>query len=143
MGSLKKTAIRAGLETLYFSGLHHLMRPLCGGVGVILTLHHVRPRRRAAFQPNRLLEITPRYLDAAVGHLRRWGFDIISLDEMYDRLTTKNFGKRFVCFTLDDAYADNIEFAYPIFKKHNAPFAMFVPTSFPDRRGELWWVAIE
>jgi peptidoglycan/xylan/chitin deacetylase (PgdA/CDA1 family) len=143
MASIKKTAIRSGFEALYFSGLHHVMRPLVGGVGVILTLHHVRPRRRAQFQPNRLLEITPRYLDAVLTQLRRWKFDIISLDEMYERLTTKRFDRRFVCFTLDDAYADNLEFAYPIFKKHDAPFALFVPTSFPDRRGELWWVAIE
>lgn len=143
MVSFKKTAIQTGLEVLYFSGLHHLMRPLVGGVGVILTLHHVRPRRRAQFQPNRPLEITPRYLDAVLTHLRRWDFDIISLDEMYERLTTKAFNRRFVCFTFDDAYRDNLEVAYPIFKKHGAPFALFVPTSFPDRRGELWWVAIE
>jgi peptidoglycan/xylan/chitin deacetylase (PgdA/CDA1 family) len=143
MALLKRTAIRAGLETLYFSGLHHAMRPLCGGIGVILTLHHVRPRRRAQFQTNRILEVTPRYLDAVLKRLRQWNFDIVSLDEMYHRLTTKNFERRFVCFTLDDAYADNLEYAYPIFKKHDAPFALFVPTSFPDRRGELWWVAIE
>jgi hypothetical protein len=31
--TLKKTIIRGGLETLYFSGMHHLMRPLFGGVG--------------------------------------------------------------------------------------------------------------
>jgi peptidoglycan/xylan/chitin deacetylase (PgdA/CDA1 family) len=143
MASLKKTAIRTGLETLYFSGLHRVLRPLVGGVGVILTLHHVRPRRRAPFQPNRILEITPRYLDAVVTQLRRWKFDIISLDEMHERLTTRKFDRRFVCFTLDDAYTDNLQYAYPIFKKHEAPFAVFVPTSFPDRRGELWWVAIE
>ncbi len=143
MASLKKTAIRTGLETLYFSGFHHLMRPLVGGVGVVLTLHRVRPRRRVAFQPNKLLEITPRYLDAVIKQLRRWKFDIISLDEMHARLTAKDFKRRFVCFTLDDAYVDNIEHAYPIFKKHDAPFALFVPTSFPDRRGELWWLALE
>ena len=43
---MKKTIIRTGLETLYFTGLHHMMRPLVGGVGTILTLHHVRPPRR-------------------------------------------------------------------------------------------------
>ena len=42
---MKKTIIRTGLETLYFSGMHHWMRPLVGGVGAILTLHHVRPPR--------------------------------------------------------------------------------------------------
>lgn len=143
MASFKKTAIRTGLDVLYFSGLHHVMRPMVGGAGVILTLHHVRPRRRAQFQPNRSLEITPKYLDAVLTQLERWGFDIISLDEMYERLPAKTFHRRFVCFTFDGAYLDNLEIAYPIFKKHGAPFAVFVPTSFPDRRGELWWVAIE
>ena len=61
---MKQTIIRTGLETLYFTGLHHVMRPLVGGVGAILTLHHVRPPRPDAFQPNQLLEVTPEFLDA-------------------------------------------------------------------------------
>ena len=61
---MKQTIIRSGLETLYFSGLHHFMRPLVGGVGAILTLHHVRPPRPEAFQPNHLLEVTPLFLPA-------------------------------------------------------------------------------
>jgi peptidoglycan/xylan/chitin deacetylase (PgdA/CDA1 family) len=28
-------------------------------------------------------------------------------------------------------------------KKYEIPFALYVPTSFPDRLGELWWVALE
>ena len=43
--------------------MHHVMRPLVGGVGAILTLHHVRPPRADAFQPNRLLEVTPLFLE--------------------------------------------------------------------------------
>lgn len=50
LSSLQKTVIRGGLETLYFSAAHHLMRPFVGGLGVILTLHHVRPPR-TAFSP--------------------------------------------------------------------------------------------
>ena len=33
MTGLKKTIIRSGLETLYFSAAHHLMRPFVAGVG--------------------------------------------------------------------------------------------------------------
>jgi hypothetical protein len=80
---LKKTIIRSGLETLYFSGLHHWMRPLVGGVGAILTLHHVRPQRASAFQPNRHLEVTPEFLERLLRRLARARIDVISLDEMH------------------------------------------------------------
>ncbi len=51
--------------------------------------------------------------------------------------------RRFVCVTFDDGYRDNLEFAYPILKKYDVPFAIYVATSFADRIGELWWLALE
>ena len=140
---MKATIIRTGLETLYFSGAHVLMRPFCAGVGAILMLHHVRPARRDAFQPNQLLEVTPEFLDQTVAWLREQKIDIISLDEMHRRLTARDFGRRFACITLDDGYRDNKEWALPIFKRYGAPFTIFVPTSFPERAGKLWWIALE
>ena len=68
---VKKTIIRTGLETLYFSGMHHWLRPLLGGVGAILTLHHVRPPRPEAFQPNRLLEVSPVFFEGLLRRLKR------------------------------------------------------------------------
>lgn len=143
MSSLKRTVIRAGLETLYFSGAHVLMRPFVQGVGVILTLHHVRPGRPEAFQPNRLLEVNPHFFSGVIRRLRRSGIDIVSLDEMHRRLTERDFRKRFVCITFDDGYRDLMHWAYPVLRKHEVPFALYVPTSFPDRIGELWWLALE
>ncbi len=140
---MKKTIIRGGLETLYFSGLYHLMRPLFGGVGAILTLHHVRPARPEAFQPNRLLEVTPEFFERVLGLLKRTNFDVISLDEMYRRFMAGDFKRRFVCITFDDGYKDLKQWAYPLLKKYELPFALYIPTSFPDRLGELWWVALE
>ncbi len=143
MAGLKPTIIRGGLESLYFSGAHHLLKPLFGGVGAILTLHHVRPPRPGRFQPNRLLEITPRFLTRVVTDLRRSGLDLISLDEMHRRLVERDFSRRFVCLTFDDGYRDTLQVAYPVLKKEGAPFAVYVASSFPDRLGELWWLALE
>jgi peptidoglycan/xylan/chitin deacetylase (PgdA/CDA1 family) len=143
MASLKTTIIRGGLETLYFSGANVLMRPFVHGVGVILTLHHVRPERPDAFQPNRLLEVTPKFLERVVRYLRRRDLDIVSLDEVYRRMVEQDFARRFVCITIDDGYRDTLQYAYPILKRHEAPFAVYIPTSFPDRLGELWWLALE
>ena len=49
MKMLRNTVIRAGLEALYFSGAHYLLRPIFAGVGAIFMLHLVRPRRDAEF----------------------------------------------------------------------------------------------
>ncbi len=135
--------IRAGLEALYFSGAHHALGTMFGGVGAILTMHHVRPARRDSFQPNRILEIEADYLDAVIVHLRRRGVDLVSMDEVHDRLVSRQFDRRFAALTFDDAYLDNLQHALPILKKHGAPFALYVATSFPDRLGELWWVSLE
>jgi len=140
---LKQTIIRGGLETLYFSGLHHLMRPLVGGVGAILTLHHVRPARHDAFQPNRLLEVTPEFFERLLRQLNQADIDVVSLDEMHRRLTSGDFARRFVCLTFDDGYKDVKAYAYPLLEKYQMPFALYIATSFPDRLGELWWLALE
>jgi peptidoglycan/xylan/chitin deacetylase (PgdA/CDA1 family) len=140
---VKQTIIRTALETLYFSGMHHLLRPLFGGVGCILTFHHVRPQRPDAFQPNRLLEITPEFFERLLRWLKRRRADVISLDEMHRRFIADDFKRPFVCLTFDDGYRDVLRFAYPLLKKYELPFAMFIATSFPDRLGELWWLGLE
>ena len=140
---MKQTIIRTGLETLYFTGLHHFMRPLVGGVGAILTLHHVRPLRPDAFQPNHLLEVAPDFLERLLRRLKRAALDVISLDEMHARYISGDFKRRFVCITFDDGYKDLMRYAYPLLKQYQLPFALYIPTSFPDRLGELWWVALE
>ena len=140
---MKKAVLRTALETLYFTGAHRMLQPLIGGVGAILTLHHVRPPRADAFQPNRLLEVSPRFLDDVLASLRRANVDIITLDQMHTRLTECDFRRRFVCLTFDDGYRDNLQHALPILRKHGAPFTLYLPTSFPDRAGELWWLTLE
>jgi peptidoglycan/xylan/chitin deacetylase (PgdA/CDA1 family) len=140
---MKKTIIRTGLETLYFTGMHHWMRPVLGGVGAILTLHHVRPPRDDKFQPNRLLEVTPIFLERLLRRLKRSRLDVISLDEMHRRFIENDFKRRFVCITADDGYKDFKRWAHPLFKQYELPYAMYIPTSFPDRIGELWWLALE
>lgn len=143
MGALKQTVIRTGLETLYFSGAHTLLRPWLGGAGLILTFHHVRPPRTTAFQPNRLLEVTPEFFASVLSEVRRAGLDVVSLDEMHRRLTQGDLDRRFVCITFDDGYRDMLQYAYPILKAQGMPFAQYIATRFPDRTGDLWWIVLE
>jgi peptidoglycan/xylan/chitin deacetylase (PgdA/CDA1 family) len=143
VAGLRQTIIRGGLESLYFTGAHRALMPFVAGVGAILTLHHVRQPRPGSFQPNRLLEVTPNFLARVVKDLRRSGVEFVSLDEMHRRMSEGDFSRRFVCLTFDDGYRDVKQWAYPILKDAAVPFAIYVPTSFPDRLGELWWLALE
>lgn len=139
----RNNVIRAGMEALYFTGAHHLMRPICAGVGAIFMLHHVRPRRDADFQPNLHLEVTPEFLRTMLAHLRSHDFDVISMDEVHQRLIDRNFSRRFACFTLDDGYRDNRDFALPALREFDAPFAVYVASDFAEGTGRLWWAALE
>jgi peptidoglycan/xylan/chitin deacetylase (PgdA/CDA1 family) len=143
MKQFRNNVIRAGLGALYFSGAHYLLRPIFAGVGAIFMLHHVRPNRGAEFQPNRHLEVTPEFLRAMLTHLRSLGIDIISMDEVHQRLIERDFSRRFACFSLDDGYRDNRDFALPVMREFAAPFTMFVTSDFAEGTGRLWWIALE
>ena len=84
-------------------------------------LHHVRPEPEEprAFAPNRILEVTSEFLDAVLDQVQEAGFDVISIDEAVQRFKEGN-DRRFACFTFDDGYRDNLEYAHPLFKRRSA-----------------------
>jgi peptidoglycan/xylan/chitin deacetylase (PgdA/CDA1 family) len=143
MKQFRNNVIRAGLGALYFTGAHYLLRPIFSGVGAIFMLHHVRPRRDAEFQPNHHLEVAPEFLRAMLAHLRSRGIDIITMDEVHQRLVERNFSRRFACFTLDDGYRDNRDFALPLMREFDAPLTVFVASDFAEGTGKLWWITLE
>ncbi len=131
------------LELAYFSGSGWLRGRRIGGAGVVLRFERVRPPRAARFQPLRSHEITPRFLDRTIRALKRWKFDIVSMDEVCRRAVTLASPRRFVCLTFDGGYKDVTTSAYPVLSRHGVPFTVYVPTAFPDGVGEAWWLALE
>src|SRR5262249_58692826 len=91
--------------------------------------------------PRRVWEVTPQFLEDVVKAIRRSGIELVSLDEMHRRLEGSDFARRFACVTFDDGYRDTLRLAYPILRRHGVPFAVYIPTSFPDRLGEPLWAA--
>ena len=143
MKQFRHNVIRAGLEALYLTGAHRLLRPVFAGVGAIFMMHQVRPRRDARFQPNHHLEITPDFLRATLAYLRKQKIDIVTSDEMHRRLVQRDFTRRFACLSLDDGYRDNRDFALPLLREFDAPATVFVASDFADGFGRMWWVALE
>ena len=134
---------RARMELAYFSGYFRLKQRQTGGAGIILRFERVRPRRTEPFQPNRWREITPQFLDRVIRALKRWKFDLVSMDEACRRAVTLPQPNRFACLTFDGGCKDVIASAYPVLSKHGVPFTVYLPTAFPDGLGEAWWLALE
>jgi peptidoglycan/xylan/chitin deacetylase (PgdA/CDA1 family) len=62
---------------------------------------------------------------------------------MYQRLMQRDFSRRFACFTFDDGYRDNRDFALPVMREFDAPFTVYVASDFAEGTGRLWWIALE
>ena len=111
--------------------------------GEILMLHRV-VEERSLLENNRNLEITPAFLEQTILKYKTAGYCFVSLDEVQQQVESRKRGRhKFVCFTLDDGYADNYEQAYPVFKKYDCPFAIYVSTDFPDKKAQLWWYHLQ
>src|SRR3984957_8874761 len=132
-----------GLELAYFSGLPWLRGRRANDAGVVMRFERVRPARAARFQPLRSHEITPEFLDRTIRALKRWKFDIVSMDEACQRAVRLASPRRFACLTFDGGYKDLITSAYPLLSRHDVPFTVYMPTAFPDGLGEAWWLALE
>jgi peptidoglycan/xylan/chitin deacetylase (PgdA/CDA1 family) len=152
MASTRVTLMKSALKTMHALNIHSMMRPLSEGLGMILTLHRVRPAveldaelgAHPDFNPNGLLEITPDFLDATLEALKAQGLAMISLDEAVEAIKNPAIRSgRFAVFTFDDGYIDNRDHALPILEAHDAPAMLYMPSSYPQGKGELWWVALE
>jgi peptidoglycan/xylan/chitin deacetylase (PgdA/CDA1 family) len=136
--------IASGFSLFRLTGLHRLAAPYTRGLGAILMFHRVRPDGGEDFAPNRLLEITPDFLDRVLSRLKALGFAIISLDEALVRLQSREPAEQpFAVLTFDDGTKDTREFALPVLERHQAPFIMYVATGFADRSAGLWWIELE
>lgn len=144
MNGSRTAFYKAALNGLYYTGAFRALEPAWRGVGVIFTLHHVQPDDGSrAFAPNRILDVTPEFLDQTIRQVRELGYEIVSLDAVHRRLAEGDFGGPFACFTFDDGYLDNYTHAFPIFRKHEAPFAIYVCTGLMERAIDLWWCSLE
>ena len=110
-------------------------------IGEVWELHRVTqsPSQDARYAP---YDITPDRLESIIVEYQKKGYKFISIDEVCDtlqkmqeqsyiqRLFTALTVKKFICVTLDDGYEDNYTNAYPIFRKYNIPFCIYVTTSY-------------
>jgi len=119
--------------------LGYLTHPI---IGEVWELHRVTNERSQdpRYAP---YDITPQRLETLIIEYQKKGYEFISIDEVVARLSlptthyplrstlyTLRANRKFVAITLDDGYRDNFENAYPVFKKYNVPFCIYVTTGY-------------
>lgn len=124
-------------------GVKPLLRYERPGFGTVYMLHRVCPHNPAGLYPNENLKVSPEFLERFIIKKQK-KYDFISLDSLAALIHSGIKPERpFICFTLDDGYKDNLEYAAPIFEKYNVPYAIYVTTCFPNRTAFLWWFILE
>ena len=121
-------------------------------VGEVWMLHRVVEQRSENLD-QRVLEVTPHFLEQKIQEYRQRGYIFISLDDVLRRLgdegkdsyppILRRHKGKWVCLTFDDGYQDNYTLAYPLLKRLEVPFAVYVTTGFIDNRLPMWWYAGE
>ena len=121
--------------------IYRLLHPI---LGEIWCLHRVVPNRSWAL-PNRELEITPDYLEQLILSYMGNGYCFVSIDSIVEGINKMRWPwqKKMVNVSFDDGFRDIYEYAYPIFKKYNIPFTIYLTTAFPEGKAELWWIKLE
>lgn len=138
--SFKHVAIRHLGNIAAASGLAGLAAGRYGGVGSIFMLHSVVGDDY--FLPKENVQTSASFLEKIVRHCISRNIAVVSLSDAMQRIESGS-EERFVCFTFDDGYRDNLNLALPIFKKYQLPFTIFVTSAFLDRRQlDYWWAQL-
>lgn len=113
------------------------------GKATILMLHRIAPFEDGKIPANENMKVSPEFLEHFIIQSKSKGYCFISLDSLYDGLKNGTLKEKSLVITIDDGYKDNLTFGYPVFKKHNVPFCIYVCTSFPQKSHNMWWFALE
>lgn len=138
---MKLALDHARLSLCAFAGAGAIGQVLTRAPGVILRMERVLPIEAAMASAPGALCITPSRLRRIVVAFRRWGYDIVSLDDMRRRIAGGVKPPRFACLTFDGGYVDVHDYAWPVLRELSAPFAVYLNTNFADHLGEAWWLA--
>ena len=112
------------------------------GLGTIFMLHRLEHWNTNSFTPNKGIAVSPAFLEGFVQDAKQRGYTFVSLDDLSEQIVAGTEGK-LLALTFDDGYIDNFTEAYPLLKRLEVPFAIYVTTSFPDGDAVLWWYALE
>jgi len=114
-------------------------------LGIIWCLHRVLPEK-STFHENQELEVSPEFFESLIIQYQSAGYKFVPLDEI---VSTKlhqyryPWQHKFIHITFDDGFEDIYQYAFPILKKYNIPFTIYLSTDIIDNKALVWWLSLE
>src|SRR5690606_15759412 len=78
-------------------------------------------------------------LTAVIEACRESGFIPVHLHELPALLRRADQKCKYVAFTLDDGYRNNLQFAAPVFEHYQVPYTIYPTIGFVERENTIWW----
>ena len=107
----------------------------------VLTYHRIADPDDSPDLDPALVSATPETFRRQMEHLRK-RYAPVTLDRVMEACSKEGrpLPDRAVHVTVDDAYRDFAEHAWPVLRDLEIPVTVFVPTAYPDQpNGTLWW----
>lgn len=125
-------------RVLHWTGLTALKEISSRSTLTILTYHRVLPDEEAERYPLPQMVMPLSAFEQQMAELRK-SYNVVSVREALHLVSSGRLPKRSVAVTFDDGYRDSYEWAWPVTKKYDIPFTLFVVTGVLDRTNSLWW----
>lgn len=109
---------------------------------VILMFHRIVDEYSEERLPLRNNEVSIEFLEKLILLLKTNNCEFITMDELHDLILSKRIKatiNKKVIISLDDGYSDLLTKALPIFARHQVPFISYIPNSFINLNGIVWW----
>ncbi len=132
---------RTILLIVKYIGLFHVAKFFYRKRIRILCYHGFSLRNEEQFAPG--LFIKPEILDQRMKFLRDKGFNVITLDEAYEAVSTNNIADNSVVITIDDGFYSTYLKALPIFKKYNLPVTLYLTSYYFDKKCPIYPLTVD
>jgi len=128
--------IIAGL--LYFSGINFIYNKIYPQRLILIGGHSIIKygnKNDVVVENYKDLSIDDRFLEKQINYLLKNGYRFLNF-EMVNKIleTGKTLPQKSVIIYFDDGFKDNYQNVYPIFKKYNLPFVIFVSIDLIDQK---------
>ncbi len=106
----------------------------------VLTYHHIQGMKEAGLKKQLGLTVSVDNFQKQIDYLKKRGYETVLPSEINRFFRGEGeLPKKGIMITIDDAYIDSFEFAWPILKERGYKAVVFAPTGLLDNPDYLSW----